>query len=96
MRIVLILAALAILARLFDQRWLGVLVFLFILGCALFGVGEFLRDCFDGHGFSVRGQMRRAAEQRTPEQDEAIVQAFESWKAARELRRARRGVRNTL
>jgi hypothetical protein len=40
MRIVLILAALAGVAYVTNQKWLGLLVLLFIFGCSLFGVGE--------------------------------------------------------
>ncbi len=74
----------------FNIRWLGMLVFLFILGCALWGVGEVIHDSFDGYGFTVRGQMRRAASRRTPEQDELIARDFELWKARRAERRKAR------
>lgn len=90
MRTILIIAALAAASKIFDLKWLGGLIALFLIGCALFGVGDFLRDCCDGHGFSVRGQMQRAAERRTPEEDEAIVQDFQRWKAERAIRRAMR------
>jgi hypothetical protein len=88
MRTVLILAVLAVTAKIFDLKWLGGLIALFLLGCALFGVGEFLHDCCDGYGFSIRGQMRRASSRRTPEEDEAIVQDFKRWKQCRASRRA--------
>ena len=87
MRTVLLLAAIAITAWIFDFKWLGALVFYFLIACALWGVGDFIRDCGDGYGFSMRGQMRRQAARRTPEQDEAIVRGFEEFKRKRELKR---------
>lgn len=90
MRIVLILAALAITARILDWKWLGCLIFLFLFGCAIFGVGEFIHDCFDGYSFSIRGQMRRAAARRTEDEDEAIADAFKKWRERKELAREHR------
>jgi hypothetical protein len=59
MRIALILCALAAVAVVFHSRWLGSGVLVFIIFCALFGLADFIHDCFDGHGFNIKGQMRR-------------------------------------
>ena len=61
MRIMLILASTTALAILFNLKWIGDIVLLFIVGCALFGFADFIHDCFDGYGFSIKGQMKRAA-----------------------------------
>jgi predicted membrane channel-forming protein YqfA (hemolysin III family) len=47
-RVVLILAAIAIFARIFDQKWLGALVLIFILGCSVFGVVDCMHDLLFG------------------------------------------------
>lgn len=57
MRTVLILAMLAAIAVVFDQKWMGQLIFLFILGCALFGFGSTIRDVASGEsGFTRAGR----------------------------------------
>lgn len=48
MRIVLILAALSITAYVTNQKWLGLVVLLFIVGCSLFGVVETFVDLTTG------------------------------------------------
>jgi hypothetical protein len=58
MRVISILAVLAIIAIAFHIVWLGTLVFYFIFGCALFGVGETIKDAFNG-GLGIEAQMRR-------------------------------------
>jgi hypothetical protein len=58
MRVVLILAILVAIAIIFHIVWLGSLVFYFIAGCALFGVGETIKDGLTG-GWSMQAQMRR-------------------------------------
>jgi hypothetical protein len=62
MKLVLILAALAAIAIVFNIKLLGGLVLAFIIFCSLFGFADFIHDCFDGHGFSIKGQMRRQRE----------------------------------
>ena len=49
MRVVLILAAISFVAYVTNQKWLGLLVLLFIVGCALFGVMETIVDLFTGN-----------------------------------------------
>jgi hypothetical protein len=48
MRVVLVLAALSAVAYTTDQKWLGIIVLLFILGCSLFGVGQACVDLISG------------------------------------------------
>ena len=62
MKLTLIICVLAAIAIIFNLKLLGGLVGLFLIFCALFGIGDFIHDCCDGHGFSVRGQMRRQRE----------------------------------
>ena len=38
----------------------------FIIGASLFGLADFIKDCFDGYGFSIRGQMKRNAHRLYP------------------------------
>jgi hypothetical protein len=59
MRIVLILAALAIVARVIDQKLLGLLILLFILGCSLWGVGETVVDLMTGNSTLTKEGRRR-------------------------------------
>jgi hypothetical protein len=58
MRVISIPAVLAIIAIAFHIVWLGMLVFYFIFGCALFGFGDFLKDLFTGQ-CSIEAQTRR-------------------------------------
>jgi hypothetical protein len=47
-RIMAIIAVLAAIAIIFHVVWLGQLAFLFIFGCAIFGVGEAVVDLANG------------------------------------------------
>lgn len=86
MRIILIIAVLSELAFVTNCKFLGEVIFFFIAGCALFGVGDFIRDCSDGYGFTARGQIRRQMA-RHPEE---VVKNFERWRTARDDRRLAR------
>ena len=57
MRVISILVILSVIAIAFHVVWLGSLIFYFILGCALFGVGETIKD-FNG-GLGTKAQVRR-------------------------------------
>ena len=59
MRIMLILGALAATAIVFHVVWLGQLVFYFIFGCSLFGVGEAVVDLATGNSTLTSGGRRR-------------------------------------
>lgn len=60
MRTVLILATLTLVAFVSNQKWLGQLVLLFILGCALFRVGEAISDLFNERSTLTAGGRRYA------------------------------------
>src|ERR1700676_4048418 len=58
MRVILLLAMLAGIAYMTNQKWLGLLILLFIVGCALFGVGEAVFDLANGTS-DLTGEGRR-------------------------------------
>ena len=59
MRIMLILAVFAVVAIVFHVVWLGQLIFFFILGCSLFGVGEAIVDLDTGNSTLTAEGRRR-------------------------------------
>jgi len=48
MRVMGIIVVLTVVAFAFDQKWLGLIIFLFLLGCSLYGVGETVVDIYNG------------------------------------------------
>ena len=58
MRVVLILAVISFVASVTNQKGLGLLILLFIVGCSLFGVAETIVDLFTGNS-TVTKQGRR-------------------------------------
>ena len=60
MRIMSIIVMLTIVAFATNQKWLGLLILLFIVGCALFGVGETIVDLLTGNSTLTKQGRRNA------------------------------------
>jgi len=60
MKIAMILAAVFVVAKILNLRWLGEIELAFIIACSLFGFADFIHDAMDGKGFSVEAQRERS------------------------------------
>ena len=60
MRIMAIIVVLTVVAFATNQKWLGALIFMFIAGCALFGVAEAVVDVVTGNStLTAEGRRKR-------------------------------------